>query len=471
MLFLKNGKSIMIESFNYPLFTIRSLFEDIRFQENEKLILISTSSSEVKPGTLFVPLKGNRDGHDFIPDALARGATAYLCEKDHPILKELNFEEIQKAIIVDNTLYALGKLASFHRNRFQPFIIGITGSSGKTTTKELMGLVSESIGKSYVVITEKNYNNEIGVPFTLFRINEKTRLVVCEMGMNHIKEISRLTAMVRPSISMITNVGPCHIENLGSVENIAKAKAEIIEGMPEGSTLFVPENVLHKKIFQEKAKQYKVRLKTFSVNKNSMINIVEKNSDGFLLKIFDKTLDWKIPGEKILENLSGVLSIAKEIHLNSEQILSRLSLFKAKDKRFVIEKGYFHIINDTYNANPDSMESSLSSLKQVASQKPFYAILGDMKELGKFSKTFHKKLGIFCKNIGLMGLITYGKDAEWIQKEFAANKTKALSKHFALENTEELVLFVKENLPKGCYILVKGSRSMKMEKIVEGLNK
>ncbi|HNL75841.1 MAG TPA: Mur ligase domain-containing protein, partial [Leptospiraceae bacterium] len=143
----------MIETFNYPLFTIRSLFNDFRWTESERLKYITTSSSEVKNNSLFVPLRGNRDGHEFIPDALKKGAISFLCEKDHPILKDLNFDEIQKAIIVDNTLYALGKLATFHRNRFQPFIIGITGSSGKTTTKELMGLVSESIGKSNVVIT------------------------------------------------------------------------------------------------------------------------------------------------------------------------------------------------------------------------------------------------------------------------------------------------------------------------------
>ncbi|HNK59497.1 MAG TPA: UDP-N-acetylmuramoyl-tripeptide--D-alanyl-D-alanine ligase, partial [Leptospiraceae bacterium] len=415
------------------------------------------------------PLRGNRDGHEFIPDALKKGAISFLCEKDHPILKDLNFDEIQKAIIVDNTLYALGKLATFHRNRFQPFIIGITGSSGKTTTKELMGLVSESIGKSNVVITEKNYNNEIGVPFTLFRINEKTKIVVCEMGMNHLKEISRLTAMVKPSIGMITNVGPCHIENLGSLENIARAKAELIEGMPPKSILYVPESILHRNIFQEKAKEYKVILKSFSLNKNPNLEILERKTDGFLLNLFGTSVHWKIPGDKILENLSGVLAIAKEIHFSSEQIKKQLSLFKAKDKRFVVEKGYFHLINDTYNANPDSMESSLSSLKQISEGKNYFAILGDMKELGKFSKKYHEQVGLFCRKLGLSGLITYGADAKWIQKEFSSNKNNISNSHFDYESIDALVEYAKKNIPKGSYVLVKGSRSMKMERIVEGL--
>ena len=462
----------MIEVFSYSLFSIRSLFGDFRLTENEKISFISTTSTEVKKGTLFIPLRGNRDGHEFIPDALSRGAVAFLCEKDHPILKELNFEEIQKAIIVDNTLYALGKIAAFHRNRFNPLVIGITGSSGKTTTKELMGLVALQIGKNQVVITEKNYNNEIGVPFTLFRINEKTKIVVCEMGMNHSREIARLTAIARPGIALVTNVGPCHIENLGSVEGIARAKAEIIEGMPERSILFIPETVLHRKVFQEKAKQQKVILKNFSAKKSHDIKIEQVLPEGFELNLLGSKLNWNTPGEKILENLSGVIAVAKELNFNPDEIRKGLFTYKAKDKRFVIEKKQYRLINDTYNANPDSMESSLTSLRQVASTNPYYAILGDMKELGKFSKLYHLQLGLFCKDLGLSGLITFGKDAQWIAKEYYKNKKKEKILHFidSNESIEALIAYVKLEIPKGSFILVKGSRSMKMERIVEGLS-
>ncbi len=461
----------MIEIFSYNLFTIRSLFGDTRLSENNKVSYITTSSTEVKSKTLFVPLRGNKDGHEFILDALTRGAVAFLCERNHPILKELNFEEIQKAIIVDNTLYALGKIASFHRNRFQPIVIGITGSSGKTTTKELMGLVAEQIGKNQIVVTEKNYNNEIGVPFTLFRINEKTKLVVCEMGMNHKNEIARLTYIVRPSIGIITNVGPCHIENLGSVENIAKAKAEIIEGMGIASKLFIPKDVLFKEIFQHKAKQYKVSLHSFSMQKNSEIQIERVIPEGFELNLFGKKMDWKIPGEKILENFSAVVSAARELNFSQDEIRKGLSSYKAKDKRFVVKKGFYQIINDTYNANPDSMKSSLSALKQISSDSHYYAVLGDMKELGKFSKYYHLELGEFCNNLGLSGLITFGKYSELISKKFTTSKNKKLSPHFidSNESIEGLISFVKSKIPKGSFILVKGSRSMKMERIVEGL--
>ena len=432
----------MIESFSYNLFTIRSLFGDIRFSENEKVKFISTSSSETKPGTLFIPLKANRDGHEFIPDAISRGAVAFLCEKEHPILKTLNFNEIQKAIFVEDTFLALGKLASFHRDRYSPFVIGITGSSGKTTTKELMGLVARQIGSNHVVVTEKNYNNEIGVPFTLFRINIDTKLVVCEMGMNHKREISRLTAMAKPDIALITNIGPCHIENLGSLENIARAKKR------------------------------KLTLKTFSISKNPDIQLEKIIPEGFLLQVFQEKLNWKIPGEKILENLAGVVAVGKEIGFSPSQILKGLSSFKAKDKRFVIEKGFYNLINDTYNANPDSMISSLLALKQVSSDKPYYAILGDMKELGKFSKNYHTELGEFCKKLGLKGLISFGKDSVFITKHFSDSKKSFGNKHFidSNESIADLISYVKEVIPKGSFILVKGSRSMKMERIIEGLS-
>ncbi|MBK8394374.1 MAG: UDP-N-acetylmuramoyl-tripeptide--D-alanyl-D-alanine ligase [Leptospiraceae bacterium] len=461
----------MIEVFNYNLFTIRSLFGDKEISENKKLKFICTSSTEVKPNTLFVPLRGNRDGHEFIPDALSRGASAFLSEIDHPILKELSFAEIQKAIFVSDTLSALGKLASFHRNRFAPLIIGITGSSGKTTTKELMGLIVRQIAGNQLVVTEKNYNNEIGVPFTLFRINENTKIVVCEMGMNHKGEISRLSAMVKPDYGLITNVGPCHIENLGSLENIAHAKSEIIDGIPNFGVIFIPEKVSYRKIFQEKAKKKNITVKTFSIKNNPNIKIEEILPEGFKLNLLNQHFFWKIPGEKILENITGVLSLARDIKISPEKILKGLSSYKASDKRFVIEKSNYKIINDTYNANPDSMVSSLIALKQISADTPYYAILGDMKELGKFSKSYHSELGEFCKSIELNGLISFGIDSKWITKSFYSTKKDLNLNHFidSSESIEKLILYIKSIVPKGSYILIKGSRSMKMERIVEGL--
>ncbi|MCB1179812.1 MAG: UDP-N-acetylmuramoyl-tripeptide--D-alanyl-D-alanine ligase, partial [Leptospiraceae bacterium] len=276
----------MIEKFEYSISTIRNLFHPFKYleEDNSRLKYISTSSSMVEPGSLFVPLKGNRDGHEFIQDALGKGAISFLCEFNHPVLNSLPIEQQKKAILVDDTLLALGTLAEYHRKRFNPFVIGITGSSGKTTTKEFYKSCLNYFAED-LVFTEKNYNNEIGVPFTLFKISDNTRIVICEMGMNHRYEISRLTKMVKPNISVITNVGPAHIENLGSIKEIARAKAEILESMSKGSNLYIPENIEQIRIIRKKAKKYKVNVNTYSIENSKELKILEESNAGYLIEI------------------------------------------------------------------------------------------------------------------------------------------------------------------------------------------
>lgn len=462
----------MIENFDYDLFTVKRVLnpDEKDFTANIYFKTITTSSQEAKTGSLFVPLKGNRDGHEFIKDALDRGAEGFLCEKS--FVKNIPADLQSKMIVVEDTLHALGRLAGFHRNRFTPLVIGITGSSGKTTTKEFMGLAVKQVGLKNIVVTEKNYNNEIGVPFTLFRINPFTKLVVCEMGMNHSGEISRLTQMAKPDLALVTNVGPCHIENLGSLEKIAKAKAEILEGMPKGGTIIIPALVPFISIFKEKAKKQGVKIKTFQLKNNPFLKVIGIRTDGFALEVFGEEIDWKLPGEKILENLTGVLTVVNELGLNREKAIVDLKTYKAKDKRFEIKKSYHNLIDDTYNANPDSIQSSVLSLKQIAGKNDFYVILGDMKELGKFSVKFHKEIGEFCRKENVKGVLSFGKDARYIGDSFFAKSTSdSLVSHF--ENTEkgikELADFTGKHIPKGAFVLVKGSRSMKMERIVEEL--
>ncbi len=455
----------MIEKFIYSTHTIFRLFGFDSFDFSSKVETITNSSLEIKKNSLFIPLIASRDGHDFIEEAFEKGASLALSKKNHPILKKISKSNLEKIIQVDDTLLALGKLASFHRSRFNPFVIGITGSSGKTTTKELFSIIFLEFGAKYIVYTEKNFNNEIGVPFTLFKINSETKLAIIEMGMNHKTEISRLTKIACPDIGFITNIGPCHIENLGSIENIAKAKAEIMEGMKKKSVLFIPDEVLNKEVFINKAKSFGIQLKKFSLKKSKLIKLKKQNTDGFELEIFDKKFNWNLAGIKILENLSGVLEAMNYLKFDKEKILNGLKKFKAKDKRMVIEKNQFHVINDTYNANPDSMISSILATEQLSDKKDFVLILGDMKELGKFSKFYHEKIGEFIDSTNAYLVISYGDDSKWIIEKI---KTKQ-KKHFPIEEIKDLILFVEMNVKKNSFILVKGSRSMKMEKIVEGL--
>ncbi len=461
----------MKERFEYSSFTIRSLLEEkFCLQENSLFNYISTSSEECEKNTLFVPLKGNRDGHEFIPDALEKGATHFLCECNHPILETLNEENKSKAILVKNTLEALGKLANFHRKRFSPLVIAVTGSSGKTTTKDFLYYGVKYLEDKHLVVTEKNYNNEIGLPFTIFKINANTKIVVCEMGMNHLHEISRLTQMALPHAAIITNIGQAHIENLGSVENIAYAKSEIIEGICANGYLFVPENIQKREILEKKAMSHNVNVLNYSLN-SSYLKILEEHPNGFILEVYGKKLNWNLPGRHLLWNLAGVLFILSFLGFDKEKVLEGISKFEPTNKRNVwIHYKNFHILDDTYNANPDSMIASLDTLKQASSNFKRYAILGDMKELGEFSEKFHKEVGIYASQV-LDGLISFGSDARFYFEEFSKHKNNKFNLYFSNteENIQKIVEYVTKNLKEESFLLVKGSRSMRMERVIEKL--
>ena len=457
----------MIEIFEYTLQTIENVLHNTRnFNKTGDVSFISTSSKEIKPKTLFIPLKGERDGHQFIKDAIKNGAIAFLYEKKNPFLSQLTKEELNMGIEVKNTLYSLGQLAGFHRSRFLPFVICITGSSGKTTTKDIIGKCVAYLGGEALVITEKNYNNEIGLPFTLFKINNKTKVCVLELGMNHRYEISRMVRVAIPSTVMITNVGPCHIENLGSLKEIARAKAEIIEGN-KNMEIFIPDDIVYKEIFVEKAKKYGGTLNHFSLKKSKNLKIISKNQNGFKLNLMGTEIEWNLPVPKILENLAGILDLLEIHNFSRNEITEGLKFFEANNKRNVlIDKG-IKILDDTYNANPDSMKSSLDSLIQVAGLNRTFAVLGDMKELGTFSKRFHKEIGYYAVKNNINGLISFGEDSYYITNEF--RKEGLMFSHFKNEESalNEIITLLKSWMREGDVVLFKGSRSMKMERIVE----
>ncbi|TGM52807.1 UDP-N-acetylmuramoyl-tripeptide--D-alanyl-D-alanine ligase [Leptospira adleri] len=464
----------MKADFFYDPETIRRVLgteDDTWFKEDVQITNITTASGEAEAGSLFVPLRGNRDGHEFIRDAISRGASYFLIEKDHPLRKQLSSEEERKAIPVKDTLLALGGLAAFHRSRFRPILIAVTGSSGKTTTKELLGNCLRNMGSDALVVTEKNYNNEIGLPFTLFRITNRTRIVVCEMGMNHKGEISRLSAIAKPDLAIITTIGTAHIEFLGSQKNIAKAKAEVVEGLPRGGKLFFPNSGEYSKILKKKLRKHHGELVLTEPEKT--FKIVEKKPLGFVLDYKGKKIDWNLPGEKLLGNLALSVECLKTIGTPEEWISEGISGFRSGNKRLDLQNGKYSIINDTYNANYESMISSLEVADQLADGKEFYAVLGDMKELGKHSFAFHKKLGKHCIRFkNLKGLFTFGQDSKWIQEEFSKRADpQKFSFHFpgTEEGLNELVEIFVEKVPESSVVLAKASRGIQLERFVERL--
>ncbi|MCZ8342946.1 MAG: UDP-N-acetylmuramoyl-tripeptide--D-alanyl-D-alanine ligase [Leptospira sp.] len=454
----------MIAPFSYSLSTILavlnrvynfSLYVDTAFTS------ITTSSKESKKGSLFVPLVWDRDGHLYIKDALDRGASGFLCKKDHPILKELSIEEQNKAILVRDTLHALGTLANFHRNRFATYVVAITGSSGKTTTKDLLGSVFSYLPKKQVVVTEKNYNNEIGVPFTLFRITKDTRIAVVEMGMNHRGEIERLSKVANPNATLITNIGSAHIENLKSPKEIANEKLDITKGMVGDRTLFVPDDLNFLNLAKTRAKKEKWKLVTWRQSKSSSLKIVKTNPGGFVLSLYGKDVTWNLPGTKLLSNVRGVIACAEFLNIPKDAIVNAIQKYKSPDKRLNIKKSKYTIIDDSYNANPESMASSIEAAAQMAGKKNLVWVLGDMKELGSFSKHYHREIGKLISRFPNGNLYTYGKDSKEISKVVSGGE------HFT--DREKLIEHIRTNVSKGSVILIKGSRSMKMEEIAESL--
>ncbi|TGM11976.1 UDP-N-acetylmuramoyl-tripeptide--D-alanyl-D-alanine ligase [Leptospira selangorensis] len=460
--------------FQYDPETVRRILQspsDFSFQKESEITSISTASGMVEPGSLFVPLRGNRDGHEFILDALKKGASYFLCEKDHPILEKLSSEQRSKAIQVKDTLLALGKLATFHRSRFNPILIAVTGSSGKTTTKEILSSCLSPLEEG-LLVTEKNYNNEIGVPFTLFKINSKTRYVVCEMGMNHAGEISRLTKMARPDYSLITTIGTAHIELLGSRKGIAKAKAEVLEGMNKGGVLFYPETGEYKNFLKRRCLRFGIKFKSVPLKRR--IEILETNREGFKISFLNSILDWSLPGIKLLENLALCISLLEEVGTPTEWIQNGIENFRAGDKRLNLQVGNYKILNDTYNANRESMLSSLEACSQISGEEGFYAVLGDMKEVGNYSRKFHNEIGSFAAGLkNCKGVFLFGTEFSHALKSFRKKANQGLLS-FSFPGDEEglknLVDTIRKEVPPGAYLLAKASRGMRLERAVEELN-
>lgn len=454
----------MIAPFSYSLSTILAVLNRVyNFSStvDTNFSSITTSSKEAKKGSLFVPLVWDRDGHAFIKDALDRGASGYLCKKDHPVWKDLSSDEQKKAIFVPDTLQALGTLANFHRNRYAPYLIAITGSSGKTTTKDLLGSVFSYLPKKQVVVTEKNYNNEIGVPFTLFRITKDTRIAVVEMGMNHRGEIERLSKIANPNATMITNIGSAHIENLKSPKEIAHEKLDITKGMIGDRILFVPDDLNFLNLAKSRAKKEKWKLVAWRQTKPSSLKIMKVNPDGFILSLYGNEVKWNLPGTKLLSNVRGVIECAEFLKIPKDAILNSIRKYKSPDKRLNIKKSKYTIIDDSYNANPESMASSIEASIQMAGEKNLVWVLGDMKELGSFSKHYHSEIGKLIAKSKKGVLYTFGKDSKEISKIVSG------ANHFT--DKEKLVEHIRFHVSKGSVILIKGSRSMKMEEIAESL--
>lgn len=418
---------------------------------------VTTDSRKAEAGVLFIPLKGEKaDGHDYIDSAVEHGAIT-LTERDE--------KPNGTAIKVKNTRIALGDIARYYKMKYPIASVAITGSVGKTTTKDLVySVISQKFNTHK---TPNNFNNDIGVPLTIFGIEKEHNAAVIEMGMNHFGEISYLCDIVRPDNALITNIGMSHIENLGSQEGIFRSKMEITEGFTENNTLIV--NGDDKFLNTIKDTPYKVV--KFGFSRDNDVYAKDIVNNGLMGVKFTAVYDGgeflcevRLPGEHNIYNALAAISIGLKMGIDEEKIAKGLRDCVYTSSRLEIsEHKGMEVINDCYNSSPDSVRAALKVMLGTTKSRKV-AILGDILEMGEYARDAHYDLGKSVKELGIDFLITAGENASLIAE---GAKDAGLSQVISYSTTDELKADVKNLVESGDCILVKASHGMDFYKITE----
>lgn len=428
-----------------------------QMQAQATLADVCTDTRKIQPGSLFVCLRGERfDGHSFASQAAQLGAVALLV--DHPVDADV------PQLVVTDTGKALLQLAGWYRRRFQLPVVGLTGSVGKTTTKEFIALV---LGAKYNTLkTQGNLNNEIGVPQMLFRLEDSHTAAVIEMGMNHFGEISRLTRAVAPTVGLITNIGVSHIENLGSRAGILQAKLEILEGMAPDAPLIVNmDNDMLRTV-----KLGDRPLLTFAIDDQSAdftaTDIAEQGSTTtFTVHHSTFTQPVTIPtvGIHNVYNALAAMAVGYVTGVDPVAAVSALANYvPAGMRQNLVQVGGVQVIEDCYNASPDSMRAALQTLGKLPVHHR-YAVLGAMLELGDYAKEAHTQVGKMAAENGIDGVLGYGADAAYIVE---AAKQAGLENARLFDTKEALAQSLAQQVQPGDGVLFKGSRGMHLEDVM-----
>lgn len=391
--------------------------EDITFNK------IRTSSKEIEKGNLFLAIN---KGHDYIDEAIKNGAVAIICEKhlDIPSIK------------VDDSILALGQIAHYIRSLYNIPLIAITGSVGKTTTKELIYLV---LSKKYKVLkSNKNQNNHIGLPLTLLNLDETYDIVVTELGMNHFNEISYLSKICNPNYAIITNIGTAHIGNLGSKKNILKAKLEILDGMNEKVLIVNNEDKYLKKI------KNTIKVDTKSLN-------IKNIKYGFIQKFDIENVHFVFNSFKhLLNDVYIAIKVGLLFNIDLSLISEAISEYQTMDGRLNIINKEYKIIDDSYNSSYEALIGGLDILKNESNKK--FIILGDMLELGKYSIKYHKKINKYLNKVKNKEVLLIGNYTKFIK-----------GIHF--DSIDDIIGYLKSNIKENDIVYIKGSRKFNLDKI------
>ena len=428
---------------------------------DQMVSLVTTDSREVKPGCIFVAFPGERfDGHDFAARALEAGAAWVVL--NHPV------EGVpqEKTILCPDSYQAMMQMGANYRAQFAPKVVGVTGSVGKTTTKEFCATALSALGST--VKTEGNQNNELGLPRTLFQIDAGTRYAVVEMGMNHAGEISRLSRCARPDVGVITCIGLSHIGNLGSQENICKAKLEICDGMPEGAPLVLNYDDPFLRKAELPAHVRPVWYSMTSQEADVYASAIRQENDGMSFLLDDAENGCfmvHIPalGRHNVANALAAYCAASQLGLTPKEAIRLMKEFRQTGMRQqMMDSHGVRIIQDCYNANPNSMQAALEMFKEYPCKRRF-AVLADMLELGDQARAAHEELGRLVARSNIDLLMTYGELARRTATVAAAKGVRTIHAN----NYEEIAGFLAKAAQPGDAVLFKGSRAMALENAVE----
>lgn len=424
---------------------------------------VTTDSRAVIPGNLFIALRGERfDAHDFLPDVVAKGAAAVVVERMPAGLSV-------PALVVPDTRIALGEIAHQWRKQFAIPMIGVTGSNGKTTVKEMIAsILQQAFGDDRYLATRGNLNNEIGVPLTLLRLSDEHRAAVIELGMNHVGEIAQLASIAQPTVGLVNNAQREHQEFMQSVEAVARENGAVVEALPNDGVAVFPTDDTFTPLWNKlAADQGRRRVVTFGLSADADV------SCNYRVNSFGSDLSLRINGFAFpvklsaagLHNVRNALAAAACCHaigISVGAIAAGLTAFVPVNGRMQRKTALNGacVIDDTYNANPDSVLAAIDVLAQA--QAPRVLVLGDMGEVGHEGSRFHEEVGVHARQSRIEYLLTLGHLAQHSTSAFGAG-----AKHF--DDLEDLMQSLKTILVADATVLVKGSRFMQMERVVQQL--
>jgi UDP-N-acetylmuramoyl-tripeptide--D-alanyl-D-alanine ligase len=439
------------------MMNIAELASSLNLSETSTTVIrqFKIDSRQVEPGDVFIAFQGQvQDGHDFAKSAQQRGAVAIIAERELP---ELNIP----VLVVENSFQAVTQAALAHRQKIKPLVLALTGSNGKTTVKEFLACIMPE--PKYA--SQGNFNNQLGVPLNILNMPQDTQYAIFELGASQAGDIAYTAAMVKPDIALINNIGPAHLSGFGSINGVAIAKGEIYQSLPSTGIAVVNADDTYAHFWDEIIGVRAIIRFSSQEPADIWANKIELQPNGcyaFQLNIGKHSAKVRlgVAGRHQVQNALAAAAMATAAKRGMQEIVVGLERFQGVKGRMNLLSGHqqSHIIDDTYNANLSSVKAGLDYLAGRLGEK--ILVLGDLAELGQYAEEQHQEVGRIAKNLGINQLLALGQSTPWAVSAFGSG-----GRHF--QNSEDLITYLKQHLNANTHVLIKGSRSARMEEIVK----